>query len=105
MSTLSIVALVSGTLSIFMPMGGIFIAMLSSLMAMMAFRSQPTLATITFGINIINASFLSSNLATRETSFGDAYLLLIAFHVVFLLVGIVWRLSKQGFQKNTHRIL
>jgi len=105
MSTLSILALVSGTLSIFLPIGGIFIAILSSLMAMMAFRSHPTISAITFGINIINASFLSSSLAATDTRFGDAYLLLVGFHAVLLLAGIVWRLSRQGYQKSTQRIL
>ncbi len=105
MSTLSFLALISGTLSIFLPMGGILIAMLSSLMAAVAFRSHPTISAITFGINIINASFLSSSLAATDTRFGDAYLLLVGFHSVLLLAGIVWRLSRQGYQKSTQRIM
>ncbi len=66
MKALAIVALVFGGLSIFIPIGGVFIAMLCTVMALIAFRSQTTLAGRTFGINIINTAFLSPSIVMSD---------------------------------------
>jgi hypothetical protein len=112
MKALSIVALVFGALSIFIPIGGVFIAMLCSLMAMISFRSQPTLSGITFGLNIINTAFLSPSIllsdaassgafdtadsisTTAPTDAGSIYWVYVGFHLVLFVVAVVWRLIR-----------
>jgi|GEM_PF-2173621 len=109
MKALSIVALVFGALSIFIPVGGVFIAMLCSLMAMISFRSQPTLSGITFGLNIINTAFLSPSIllsdaassgafdaagsvsATVPTEAGSIYWVYVGFHLVLFVIAVAWR--------------
>jgi len=112
MKALSIVSLVFAGLSIFIPVGGVFIAMLCSAMALIAFRSQPTLAGITFGINIINTAFLSPSIVmsdmqasgaldlgtaaatTPQMESGDIYWVYVGFHLVLFAIAIVWRLIR-----------
>lgn len=112
MKALSIVALVFGALSIFIPVGGVFIAMICSLMAMISFRSQPTLSGITFGLNIMNTAFLSPSIllsdaassgafdtagsisTTAPTEAGSIYWAYVGFHLVLFVVAIVWRLLR-----------
>lgn len=103
MKALSIVALVFSGLSIFIPIGGVFIAMLCSVMAMIAFRAQPTLAGIAFGVNIINTAFLSPSIMLTDavSSVGaqlspqtvedeSVYWFYVSFHLVFLVTAITW---------------
>jgi len=66
MKAMAITALVFAALSILIPVGGVFIAMLCSVLAWLSFRSQPTLSGITFGINIINTAFLSPSLVMSD---------------------------------------
>lgn len=110
MKALAILALVFGSLSIFIPVGGVFIAMLCSIMALISFRSQPTLSGITFGINIINTAFLSPSLmladasssgsidfldtASAPTDAGEIYWFYVGFHLVLFAVAIIWRLVR-----------
>lgn len=111
MKALSIVALVFAALSIFIPVGGVFIAMLCSLMALVSFRSQPTMSGITFGLNIINTAFLSPSIMLSDaassgaldvgttttaapTEAGEIYWAYVGFHVVLFVVSIVWRLVR-----------
>jgi hypothetical protein len=112
MKALSIVALVFAALSIFIPVGGIFIAMLCSVMVMISFRSQPTLSGITFGINIINTAFLSPSImlsdaassgaldfgaaatSSAPTEAGTIYWFYVGFHVVAFLIAVAWRLVR-----------
>lgn len=111
MKALSIVALVFAALSIFIPVGGVFIAMLCSLMALVSFRSQPTLSGITFGLNIVNTAFLSPSImlsdaassgaldvgtatTTAPTEAGEIYWAYVGFHVVLFGIAIVWRLVR-----------
>lgn len=119
MKALAIVALVFGGLSIFIPVGGVFIAMLCSVMALIAFRSQATLAGITFGINIINTAFLSPSIVmsdmqasgvldlgtaaattTQQMESGDIYWVYVGFHLVLFAIAILWRLVR-GAPKQT----
>ena len=112
MKALAIVALVFGSLSIFIPVGGVFIAMGCSVMAMIAFRSEPTLSGITFGINIINTAFLSPSIVLSDaassgqfnelgmalgedvTAAGDIYWFYVGFHLVVFAIAVVWRLAR-----------
>lgn len=71
MKALAIVALVFSCLSVFTPVIGIFIAMLCSFMAMIAFRSQSTISGVTFGINILSTAFLSPSLVASEVVMTD----------------------------------
>ncbi|MBU2714261.1 hypothetical protein [Zooshikella harenae] len=117
MKALSIVALVFSALSIFIPVGGVFIAMLCSLMAIIAFRSQPTLSGVTFGINIINTAFLSPSIMISDaassgaldlgttttsapTEAGSIYWFYVGFHVVLFIAAIVWRLTRGAPKQN-----
>ena len=118
MKALAIVALIFAALSIFIPVGGIYIPLLCSLMALIVFRSQTTLSGVTFGINIINTAFLSPILvmsdmhasgeldinnsalsATRES--GDLYWSFLGIHLFLLSVSIIWRLIR-GASKHTN---
>jgi len=113
MRATAIVALVFASLSIFIPVGGIFIAMLCSIMVMITFRSEPTLSGITFGINILNTAFLSpsimlADVASSEgvispnevTSSGEILGAYIGFHVILLIVAIIWRVSRGKVAKE-----
>jgi hypothetical protein len=66
MKALAIVALSFAALSIFIPVMGVFLAILCSVLALIAFRSEPTLAGITLGINIINTAFLSPSIVISD---------------------------------------
>ncbi len=117
MKALAIVALVFGALSIFIPVGGVFIAMLCSVMAMISFRSQPTLSGITFGINIINTAFLSPSImlsdasssgaidlgtaSSAPTEAGEIYWFYVGFHLVLFVIAVVWRLIRGAVKPST----
>jgi len=107
MRALAIVALVFASLSIFIPVGGIFIAMLCSIMAMISFRSQPTLSGVTFGIDILNTAFLSpsimmADVASSEgvvsqnevTESGEILLTYVLLHVTLFAIAVIWRLCR-----------
>ena len=111
MKAIAIIALIFGSLSIFIPIGGVFIAMLCSVMAMISFRSQPTLSGITFGINIINTAFLSPSIMLSDaassgaidlgatstsapTESGEIYWFYVGFHVALFIIALVWRLIR-----------
>ena len=111
MKAIAIIALVFGSLSIFIPVGGVFTAMLCSFMAMISFRSQPTLSGITFGINIINTAFLSPSIMLSDasssgaielgsastsapTESGEIYWFYVGFHLVLFAIAVVWRLIR-----------
>ncbi len=114
MKATAIVALVFACLSIFIPVGGVFIAMLCSVMVLITFRSQPTLSGITFGINILNTAFLSPSIymadfleadktaAVRKglvegevsTEQYEIIAVYIGFHLVLFLIAILWRLFR-----------
>ena len=66
MKAVAIIALIFGAISIFLPVVGVFLAMICSVLALISFRSQPTLAGITFGLNIISTAFLSPTLVVAE---------------------------------------
>jgi hypothetical protein len=109
LKALAIIALVFAGLSIFIPVGGIFIAMLCSVLAVISFRSQPTLSGITLGTNIINTAFLSPSImltdaassgaidlgktmASAPTESGDVYSFYVGFHLVALTIAVLLRL-------------
>ena len=111
MKALVIVALVFSGLAIFIPVGGVFIAMLCSFLAMIAFRSQPTLSGITFGMNIINTAFLSPSIILSDavssgqlelasttisapSESGDVYWFYVGSHIVLLILAVIWRLVR-----------
>jgi len=120
MKALSIVALLFAALSIFVPVAGIFIAMLCSVLAMISFRSQPTLSGITFGINIISTAFLSptiimsdmsasgnldlGNTTTIATESGDIYWFYVGFHSVIFAITIIWRLIRGPFKAEVAKL-
>jgi len=122
MKALAIVALVFASLSLIIPIVGKDVALLCSLFAMISFRSQPTLAGISFGINIINTAFLTPSLLLAdayysgelgealdldlvdmdlETSPGELYLIYVGFHVVLLVVAVIWRLIRGPINNST----
>ncbi len=72
MKALAIIALVFAGLSIFIPVVGVFIAIVCSVLALISFRSQPTLSGITFGINIINTAFLSPSIVLSDAASSGA---------------------------------
>ncbi len=111
MKALAIVALVFAALSLFIPVLGVFLAMLCSLFALISFRSQPTLSGITFGINIINTAFLSPSIMLSDvassgafelgivdeaskTEAGEIYFFYVGFHIVLFVAAVMWRLIR-----------
>jgi hypothetical protein len=111
MKALAIIALVFGGLSIFIPVGGVFIAMVCGLFALVAFRTHPTLAGVTFGINIINTAFLSPSIMLSDaaasgslgtvdgaggatTEAGEIYWFYVGFHLVLFAIAIIWRMLR-----------
>lgn len=121
MKALSIVALLFAALSIFVPVAGISIAMLCSVLAMISFRSQPTLSGITFGINIISTAFLSptiimsdmsvsgnldlgkaTTIATGES--GEIYWFYVGFHLVVFAIAMIWRLIRGPFKAEVDKL-
>jgi len=106
---IAILALIFAGLSMFIPLGGVFLALFCSLFALVSFRSQPTISGITFGINIVSTAFLSPLLVAAEmttssgvsasssayqSSPGSIYLFYVGIHVVLLVVAILWRLIR-----------
>ena len=106
MKAIAILALIFASLSIFIPVGGLDIAAFCSVLALISFRSQPTLSGITFGLNIISTAFLSPSLVLIDMSSsdlepGEIYWFYVGFHVVFLVVALIWRLVR-GAPKQIH---
>lgn len=104
MKALAILALVFASLSIFIPLGGILLAVLCSIFALITFRTHITLSGITFGLNIINTAFLTPSLfiveqmATGTTSGDkvptDMYFAYLGIHITLFVVAILWRLIR-----------
>jgi hypothetical protein len=116
MKALAIIALIFSALSLFIPVMGVFLAMLCSLMALITFRSQPTLAGVTFGIDLIGTAFLSPSImfsdavssgaidlettSTAATAPGEVYWAYVGFHLFLITVAIVWRLLRGSVRQH-----
>lgn len=108
MKALSIVALIFAAISIFIPVIGLYIAILCSLLALISFSSQPTLSGITIGINILSTIFLSPSLALQAgmaegnaTGGGSTILgIYIGIHVVCLIAGFLLIILRKIFSKR-----
>lgn len=99
MKAIAIIALIFAALSIFVPVGGIFIAMFCSVLALISFRSQPTISGVAFGINIVNTAFLTPSLVLTDissstTETGEIYWFYVGFHLVLLAAAAVWRIAR-----------
>jgi|TARA_B110000967_G_scaffold161566_1_gene167763 predicted permease len=103
MKALSIIAVVLAGLSFFIPVVGVFSAMLASLLGLIAFRSESTLAGVAIGLNLLNTAFFSPSLLIAEAvnqsenidSAGDLYWFYVGFHVVALVLGIILSYTKK----------
>lgn len=104
MKALAIVAMIFSIIAIFIPVYGVFLAMLTSVLALISFRSEPTFSGVVFGVNIINTSFLSPSIVASDfilssetdtspaaTESGDVYWFFVGFHVVLLIAAIIWK--------------
>lgn len=90
MKALSIVGLIFAIISIFIPIFGILIAMLCSLLALITFVKQPTISGAILGINIFSTAFLSPVLASVAANSGiDTYLFFVKYHVVLMFVAFI----------------
>ena len=108
MKAIAILALVFAGVSIFVPVIGLLLAMICSVLALIAFRSQPTLAGIAFGLNIISTAFLSPMLFVAEgtatdTAPGEIYWFYVGFHIVLFALAVIWRLIR-GAPKQIHSV-
>ncbi|MDC9597343.1 hypothetical protein [Xenorhabdus anantnagensis] len=110
MKALAIIALIFSALSIFIPVGGIFIAMFCSVFALIAFYKSPTLSSVTFGINVISTAFLSpSIMATAATMHSNGedgvglYWFYVGFHIVLFVLALIISmiLKKRASKKQT----
>lgn len=116
MKALAILGLIFSSLSIFIPVMGIIIGLICSFMALISFRSQSTISGITFGINIISTAFLSpllliSDVASSTASYGistddfpteagEIYWFYVGYHLIFLILALLWRAIKGPPNKN-----
>jgi len=100
MKALAIIAMIFAIVAIFIPVVGVFLALLCSVLALISFRTEPTFAGVTFGVNIINTAFLSPSILAQDvissslngaTAAGAVYWFYVGFHVVLLLVAALWR--------------
>ena len=66
MKALSIVAIVLAGLASFIPLVGIWVALISSVMGLIAFRSSTTLSAVAVGLNLANTAFASPSLLLAE---------------------------------------
>ncbi len=113
MLAFAIIAFILSGFAVIMPFFGVYMAMLSSVLALASFRAQPGLSGAAFLINMVNTAFLSPNIfiqtvvseaeGTADTLpnlFGaiDAalfkYWLFVGFHVALFIVANAWRLKK-----------
>ena len=107
MKALAIVAMIFAIISIFIPVFGVFLAMLVSVLALISFRSEPIFSGVAFGVNIISTAFLSPSIVATDiisstetetgaaaTEGGSVYLFYVGFHVVLLIIAIIWRVVK-----------
>jgi hypothetical protein len=110
MKALSIVALAFAAVAIFVPVVGIFIALVCSVLALISFRQQPLFAGIAFGINILNTAFMtpsiliadvvSSSEMNATTDSGDVYWFYVGTHIVFLLAALVYKFIRKKSASN-----
>lgn len=97
MNALSIIALIFSALSIFIPVIGVYIAIICSIFALISFCKEPTISGITFGINIFSTAFLSPSLAltassvaeSREEAILNVYMFFVGFHIVLMLIALI----------------
>lgn len=96
MKALSIIALIFAALSIFIPVGGVFIAMLCSAIALITFYKCPTLSGVTFGLNIISTAFLTPSIAITAASMENSgengvglYWFYVGFHIVLFVAAVI----------------
>ena len=103
MKALSIVAIVLAGLAFFIPLVGIWVALISSIMGLIAFRSQTTLAAVAVGLNLANTAFFTPALLLAEGmnqaeggGAGAVYWSWVGIHVVILVVGIILVKTKKS---------
>lgn len=103
MKALAIVAVVLAGISFFIPVIGVFSAMVASVLAVIAFRSQATLSGVAVGINIVNTAFFSPSLLIAEGAnqmdggaAGSLYWFYVGFHLVLLVIGIILAYTKKA---------
>ena len=107
MKATAIVAMIFAIIAIFIPVGGVFLAMFCSVLALISFRGEPTFAGVAFGVNIINTAFLSPSIVMTDfilstettnspaaTEGGDVYWFYVGFHVVLLILAIIYKVMK-----------
>lgn len=111
MKALSITALIFAAISIFVPVIGVYIALLCSLLSLISFYWQPTLSGITIGLNILSTIFLSPSIALQagmaegNAKGGGEQILIfyIGFHIVCLIIGIL-SLTVKFFRKKSNKL-
>lgn len=110
MKATAIIGLIFAVLSIFIPVIGVFLALLCSVLALISFRSHPTLSGISFGINIINTAILSPSIVLTDnaissgpisaspigTESGDIYWFYVGFHLVLLVIAILYKILRKS---------
>lgn len=107
MQALAIVALIFSALSVFLPVVGVFMAMLFSVLAAISFRSSPTISGVALGINIVSTALLSPSIvaadvmAAQSQGAGSVYLFYAGWHVALLCVAVAWRLIR-GPKREPH---
>jgi len=104
MKALAITALVITGISFIIPVYGVFISLLTSVLALISFRWEATLSGITVAINLVKTAFLSPSLIVSaalvaEDSTQEAgeslYGFYVGWHVVILIIGIILAVTKK----------
>lgn len=96
MKALAIIALVFSALSIFIPVGGVFLAMLCSVFAFITFYKCATLSGVTFGLNIISTAFLTPSIAITAATMSQngengagLYWFYVGFHIILFIAAVI----------------
>jgi len=104
MKALSIVAVVLAGLAFFIPLVGVWVALFSSVMALIAFRSETTLSAVAVGLNLTNTAFFTPALLIAEglnqmengtSSAGAIYWGWVGLQAFILVVGIILASTKK----------
>lgn len=98
----AILVLVLSALSIFIPVGGVLLAIACGGLVVLGFRSQPTLSGLVFGLDIGNAAHSSPSLMLAGAAEGNSavaqspntYGVVLLTHFVLFAVAVLWRMVR-----------
>jgi len=112
MKAIAIIGLVAAGISTFIPLVGVFIAILASILAVISFKSETTISAITLGLNIITTAFLTPSLLVLDAAVAVnsveagvvpdgkpmLYFVYVGIHIVALAIAVAIKLVMKNKQ-------